>query len=187
LIASNVLFASLRRERAWTRRLVAAVPEEHFSWAPVADAFSCGGLVRHLLQSEVFWRRLIANIAAGRDYDPFGTLANAGEAALVAFRPRNLESSSDPRLGSSFAELLERWNAIEAETWQVLSGLDEAALDRQGRHPITGLALSGWEALLLWMSHEGHHRGQLSAYCKMLGVAQPPLFLPETAAGESAS
>ena len=31
---------------------------------------------------------------------------------------------------------------------------------------------------MIWFmaSHDVHHRGQLSAYAKMLGLAQPPLY-----------
>lgn len=172
------LVSSLRRERAWTRQLVAAVPEEHFSWAPAKDAFSCGGLVRHLIQSEIFWRRMIESFAAERSYDPLHTLDAAGAATLVAFRPRNLAASEDRRLGGTFAALLESWDAIETATWQALLALDEMALLRRGKHPLSGLELSVWEAMGMLQSHEAYHRGQLSAYLKVLGCPQPPLYLP---------
>ena len=61
-----------RRQRSWTRSLVAAAPEACFDWRPAPDAFSCGELVRHLIQSEAFWRRLLLAAAAGQRYDPFG-------------------------------------------------------------------------------------------------------------------
>jgi uncharacterized damage-inducible protein DinB len=32
---------------------------------------------------------------------------------------------------------------------------------------------------MIWFmtSHDVHHRGQLSAYAKVLGIAQPPLYV----------
>ena len=47
-----------RRQRRATRKLVASIPDAHFTWAPTRDAFSCADVVRHMMQAEVFWRRL---------------------------------------------------------------------------------------------------------------------------------
>ena len=43
-------------------------------------------------------------------------------------------------------------------------------------HPLMDLRLPLWEMLLTMVGHEIHHRGQLSAYLKMLGVEQPPFL-----------
>ena len=59
-----------RRQRSWTRSLVAAVPEEHFDWRPSEPSFSCGELVRHLIQSEEFWRKLNLEAVEGRTLRP---------------------------------------------------------------------------------------------------------------------
>jgi len=165
-----------RRQRSWTRSLVAAIPEEHFGWRPAPDAFSCGELVRHLLQSENFWRKLLMEGAEGREFDPFG-LPGPGIERLRAFRPSNLESSGKAvKYGTTFAECLQHWAEIQARTEQDLARITPEQLAVEILHPLMDLRLPLWEMLLTMVGHEIHHRGQLSAYLKMLGVEQPPML-----------
>lgn len=171
--------AHYRRQRRWTLDLVRAVPEEHFGWAPAPDAFTCGGLVRHLIQAESFWRKLLLAAAAGESYDPFEPLGlpERGPARMVAFRPRNRASSDDSKLGSTFAQCLAAWEAVQAKTEAALAAITPEQLARaEMHHPLTGMRAPLWEALLVFVEHEAHHRGQLSAYLKALGVPQPPVF-----------
>ena len=111
-----------RRQRSWTRSLVAAAPEACFDWRPAPDAFSCGELVRHLIQSEAFWRRLLLAAAAGQRYDPFGLTGTAMQ-RMTAFRKPNLESSrgDGAKYGASFAACLESWRGVQAKTVQIIS------------------------------------------------------------------
>jgi uncharacterized damage-inducible protein DinB len=169
------LLVHFRRQREWTRRLVAAVPEERFDWAPSERDFSCGGLVRHMIQSEVFWRRLLAAAARGERYDPFGLTGTQPE-RYEAFREPNLRSSRHDRYGASFAALLDSWLPVQAETERELGRLTEEELQAEVHHPIAGLRLPIWEMVLLLVGHEVHHRGQLSAYLKVLGLPQPVLY-----------
>jgi uncharacterized damage-inducible protein DinB len=174
-----------RRERGWTRQLVAAVPEAAFDWAPAANAFSCGGLVRHMMQSEMFYRRLLVAAARGEHYDPFA-MGEDGTVNLVAFRESNLESSRSERaarLGTSFAALLGRWDEIGRETVEALSQIADQDLARPMLHPLGRARGPVWELFLVMIGHEVHHRGQLSAYLKVLGVEQPPLYTQLEPAG----
>lgn len=161
-----------RHQRQWTRTVVAAVPEDRFDWAPAADAFSCGELVRHLMQSEIFWSRLLVKAAAGEAFDPFG-LDGSAEERMRRFRASNLGSSRDARYGDSFAACLERWSEIQERTEAELAKLPDAALyEVEPEHPLTTLRAPLWQMLLVMIEHEAHHRGQLTAYLKMLGVEQ---------------
>ncbi|HEX7181263.1 MAG TPA: DinB family protein [Thermoanaerobaculia bacterium] len=165
--------AYFRRQRSWTRTLVAAVPEEHFHWRPAADAFSCGELVRHLIQSEVFWRRMLLEGAEGRSFDPFG-LTGTGLERMTAFRRRNLASSGGDKYGTSFAGLLETWSGIQAQTEEHLSRISpEQLASAELEHPLLTMRAPLWEMLLTMVGHEVHHRGQLSAYLKAIGAEQP--------------
>ncbi|MFN7960294.1 MAG: DinB family protein [Thermoanaerobaculia bacterium] len=165
-----------RRQRRWTFDLIRAVPEEHFDWAPAPDAFSCGGLVAHLIASELFWRRLILGAVAGEPHDPFG-LAGSAREKLEAFRPTNVAASRSGRFGTSFAACLESWSEIQAKTEAALAGLPpQAFAEVRVRHPLTELEAPAWEFLLIMVEHEAHHRGQLSAYLKQLGLPQPPVM-----------
>ena len=172
MLTSEELLQHYRRQRRWTRALVAAIPEEYFPWRPAPDAFGCGDLVRHLMQSEIFWNRLLCRAARGEPYDPFG-LPGGPEERLEALRQPNLQSSRDEKYGASFAGCLERWAEIQKRTEHDLAALEDAWLGRLATHPLTGLEAAVWEMALVMLAHEGHHRGQLSAYLKMLGVPQP--------------
>jgi uncharacterized damage-inducible protein DinB len=166
--------AYYRRQRSWTRSLVAAVPEEHFGWRPAESSFSCGELVRHLLQSEEFWVRLVLEAVAGRPFDPFG-LTGDGRRRMAAFRRSNLESAARAvKRGSTFAECLEIWLPIQERTESELARITPEQLATvEVDHPLLALRFPLWEALLTMVGHDVHHRGQLSAYLKVLGVEQP--------------
>ena len=168
--------AFFRRQRSWTRSLVAAVPEDKFDWRPGPDAFSCGELVRHLILSEVFWRRMLLEGAEGRSHDPFGLTGSAVE-RLTAFRRPNLESSRRAeKYGRSFGECLEIWSSIQVRTEEELARITPEQLDVQIEHPLLTLRAPLWEMLLTLVGHEIHHRGQLSAYLKSLGLEQPAVL-----------
>ena len=165
-----------RQERAWTRQLVAAFPESTFGWRPAPDAFSCGELVIHLIQAERFWRRLLVEAAAGRPYDPFG-LQGSAEERYAAFREPNFRSAGGPRHPTTFAACLERWAAEQAETEAAFAAFTaEQLATATVHHPVAGIVAPLGEFFWFMTSHEVHHRGQLSAYAKMLGLPQPPLY-----------
>lgn len=162
-----------RRQRSWTFTLVSAVPEDLFGWRPSESSFSCGELVRHLMQSEKFWRKLILETAEGRSFDPFG-LSGDGRQRMTAFRQPNLQSAAAAtNLGTTFAECLEKWKPIQAQTEGELVRLTPEQLNLVVDHPLLAIRFPVWEALLTMVGHEVHHRGQLSAYLKVIGVEQP--------------
>ncbi len=163
-----------RRQRSWTRSLVAAVPEEHFDWRPSEPSFSCGELVRHMIQSEEFWRKLVLEALEGRRFDPFG-LTGDGLERMTAFRRANVEGAARAvKRGSSFAECLEIWLPIQARTEAELARITPQQLAAvEVEQPLLAQRFPLWEALLVMVGHEIHHRGQLSACLKVLGVEQP--------------
>jgi len=162
-----------RRQRRWTRDLVAAIPQEHFDWRPDSESFSCGDLVRHLMQAEIFWTRLLLRVADGESIETY-SFGTDPEDRMQAFRGRNLESSHDQKYGASFDEALARWSEIQSRTEEELARVPASALSgTRGRHPLTEFEGPLWQFLLFLLEHEAHHRGQLSAYLKVLGVPQP--------------
>jgi uncharacterized damage-inducible protein DinB len=166
--------AFYRRQRGWTRTLIAAVPEEYFGWRPAPTAFSCGELVRHLIQSEGFWVRLILEAAEGRSFDPFGFTGTARE-RMEVLRPQNLDSAAKgERKGRSFAECLEIWGRFQERTEADLGRITPEQLATvEVDHPLLAVRMPLWETLVTMVGHEVHHRGQLSAYLKTIGVEQP--------------
>jgi len=176
-----------RQERAWTLQLVAAFPEGAFGWRPAPDAFSCGELVIHLIQSERFWRRLLIEAAAGRRYDPIG-LRGSAEERFAAFREPNFLSAGGPRHPPTFAACLERWAAEQAETEAAFAAFTPEQLTGAiVHHPVAGIVAPLGEFVWFMASHEVHHRGQLSAYAKMLRLAQPPLYTGDFGAAAAAA
>ncbi len=166
------LLDHFRWQRQATRRLIDAIPAHHFSWRPNPAAFSAGEIVRHLMQSEIFFRRLIASGARGDAFDPF-QLSGTGEERLKAFRPSNLEGSRNPKFGASFAECLAHWTEIQAKTEEELRSVPSEALSATTEHPLLAYRAPLWTLLLIMIEHEVHHRGQLSAYLKVLDIDQP--------------
>jgi uncharacterized damage-inducible protein DinB len=161
------------RQRSWTRSLIAVIPEERFDWRPADSAFSCGELVRHFVQSEAVWRKIIVEAATGGSFDPFG-LAGDGKARMAAFRASNLASAAGGKQGNSFAECLKAWLPVQARTEEAFAAITpEQLAGAEVDHPLLAIRLPLWEALLTMVGHEVHHRGQLSAYLKMIGIEQP--------------
>jgi uncharacterized damage-inducible protein DinB len=44
-------------------------------------------------------------------------------------------------------------------------------------HPLLAMRVPVWDMFLVFIEHEIHHRGQLSAYLKALGVDQPTFIV----------
>jgi uncharacterized damage-inducible protein DinB len=176
MLTTNALIDRWRRTRQGTRALVEAIPPEHFDWRPNATAFSCGDIVRHLMQAEQMFRQLLAAGGRGDAWDPW-QMTGTGEERLRSARQAIFEGACTNELGSTAAACLERWRAIEAETEAELATVGDDALARGVDHPIAAIHSPLWGMFLHMIEHEIHHRGQLSAYLKVLGVEQPALLM----------
>ena len=166
-----------RRERGWTRDLVAALPPETFDWRPAAQEFSCGEIVRHLILAERFWVRLFVEAVAGRPYDPFG-YAGTGHERHQAFRGRNFTAAQRAGELTSYSACLLHWQSVQRTTEQSLAAFTAEQLDGVVvHHPVANLRAPLAEMIHYMLSHEVHHRGQLSAYVKVLGLRQPPVLV----------
>jgi uncharacterized damage-inducible protein DinB len=172
-IEARALLSHFHRQRDWTRSLVGALPEELFDWVPEGAGFSCGGLIRHLMQAEVFWARLLGAAVAGEAYDPFGMDGSPAQ-RVEQFRESNVNASRSDRLGTTFGECLEAWEGLQNKTEALIGSLASRDLEAiSAVHPLTGLEAPLWEMVLVMIEHEAHHRGQLSAYMKARGIDHP--------------
>ena len=105
-----------------------------------------------------------------------------------AFRAPNVKLSLSEKRGATIAACLESWQEIQAETEHELAAITpEQFAGARARHPLSGMIARVWEHAMVMLAHEGHHRGQLSAYLKVLGLRQPPIFFgePEAATREA--
>jgi uncharacterized damage-inducible protein DinB len=156
-----------------TRTLIAAIPEAHFAWRPSPPHFSLGEIVVHMIQAELFWRRMILMSVKGEAYDPF-KLSGSGEERLRGYRPSNVQDAQTTRFGTTFAECLESWGKIHAKTCNEFKVIPPEALQTVSvDHPLLAHRGKLWSFLMLMIEHEVHHRGQLSGYMKLLEVDQP--------------
>src|SRR6185503_15406859 len=123
----------------------------------------------------------------GRRYDPFALSGNAEE-RYAAFREPNFLSAGGPRHPTTFAACLERWAAEQAETEAAIAGFTAEQLSTAiVHHPVAGFVEPLGDMLWFMASHEVHHRGQLSAYAKMLGLPQPPIYTGDLGASATAA
>ncbi len=176
MLTTAILMDRWRRTREGTLALVRAIPAGQFEWRPSERAFSCGDLVRHLMQAERVFRRIIESGVRQEPWDPW-RLEGPGEERLRGSRERIRTSAADARFGTTPDACLARWREIQAETDAALSNVPDAALAVEVEHPLAAFRAPVWEMFLFMIEHEIHHRGQLSAYLKALDVDQPANLL----------
>jgi uncharacterized damage-inducible protein DinB len=137
--------------RGRTRRVAAAIPEEHVEWTPRAGAWTLGDVVRHLAATERWmW----------------------GE--TVQGRPSRYPGCG-PELASGCEGVLAYLDRMHAETVQIIGALTPEELLRPCVTP-GGAPLATWKWLRAMVEHEIHHRGQIYLMLNLLGVPTPPIF-----------
>jgi len=146
------------RYRAVTLQHLERVDDEHLSWRPRPDAFSCGQHFVHLVQTEDFYMRGLFQ----RDWNP--------------------ERMRFPNALPSRAELREQFEAVRRFTLNFFSTLTSDQLTAIVP-PILGSTIEWSLRSWLWyvLEHEVHHKAQLAEYMRQMGRI-PPFFafvLPE--------
>lgn len=137
------------RER--TTRAVARIPAAELEWAPAADRWSIGDIVRHLAGIE---RDMYAETVAGRPsrYRGHGREIADGLAAVRAYHDRAHE-----------------------ESCEIFAGLTPDRLAQKCMTP-AGTPITTWKWLRAMVEHEAHHRGQLYLLLRLRGVSIPPIY-----------
>jgi uncharacterized damage-inducible protein DinB len=137
--------------RGRTRRVAAAIPEEHVEWTHRPGAWTLGDLVRHLAATE---RWMWGENVQGRPsrYPGCGPELASGRDGVLAYLDR-----------------------MHAETVEIVSALTSGDLARPCLTP-AGTPITTWKWLRGMVEHEIHHRGQIYLMLGMLGVPTPPLF-----------
>lgn len=153
------LIGELDQENPRTRRALERAPEAQFAWQPHPKSMSLGRLVTHIAELAGFGAMVVRlpelNVSA-RDYQP-----------LV--------------LGSS-REVLELFDANAAKTRAALAAVPDEALQqewtlRDGDKVFFQLP-RGAALRSILIKHTVHHRGQLSVYLRLCGVAVPRIYGP---------
>jgi uncharacterized damage-inducible protein DinB len=152
-------FDDLDVEFATTRRLLERFPEGQATWKPHEKSMSLGRLATHVAELPGFAETMLR----GDELDfavnpPAGTVVTTA-AELVAIHDRTTASARAALVAMPAAKL--------DETWTLRAGDQVLLKDRRGKVLRQHL-----------VSHIAHHRGQLSVYYRLLGVALPWMYGP---------
>ena len=159
---ADALVAEFDHETKVTRNLLARVPDDNATWKPHGKSMSMGELAVHL-----------ANIPS------YGL--------PVATRPElDFQSSADSGLSrarwASRAEALDLFDKNVEATRRAMSTVTDEQLRqpwtlRAGSHVVFTLPrMAAWRTFV--MSHQIHHRGQLSVYLRLNDIAVPAIYGP---------
>ena len=156
---AQALIAELDMEMAGTRKMLSRLPEDKLDWAPDPKSMSLGRLAAHIAEMPG-WAALTLNteqldFAAG-EYTP--AKATSREQVL-ALADENAKAARTALEAASDADLMKPWTLRAGD--QIFFTLPKVAV-------IRGMV----------MNHTIHHRGQLTVYYRMNGVAIPGLYGP---------
>jgi uncharacterized damage-inducible protein DinB len=158
MAAIDSILDELDREAATTRRVLERLPSDNLSWKPHQKSKSIGELAWHVATIP----KRIATFVQGDDAD------------VTTFKA--------PPMPETTAGIVEAFDGQIAETKELLSQLDDAALARTTTMRRGQLKLfSGPKLALLravMLNHSYHHRGQLSVYLRLLEIPVPPIYGP---------
>ena len=150
-------FGDIDRELTITRRVLAAIPSEHFSWKPHEKSMSLGQLALHVAY--------LPDWAKG---------ALAIDVMDMATAPRPPKSVKD------VAELLEHFDRNAAALRKAVQEFDPAKYrDQWTMKNGEQVFVSKPRPIVyrIWsMNHLIHHRGQLCLYLRLLGVKVPTVY-----------
>lgn len=146
------------QEAQTTRRVLERVPDHKLEWRPHEKARSLGQLALH-----------VATVP--------GAVAELGASPSPAQVPQFPDPSP-----KSASELLPALEKSIATVKIVLGGMDDAALTAtwrlmQGDRELLALPRAAFLRSIM-LNHWYHHRGQLTAYLRELGVAIPSIYGP---------
>ena len=143
---------------AMTRRVLERAPEQAFSWRPHERSFSLGGLATHLAHLPHWGAQILERDA----YDVATSTAKV-ERTTVA----DVLSLFDTNVAEVRRLLVERPDAALLSSWTLKRGAQ------------TLMSMPRLLALRRFLLHHViHHRGQLTVYLRLQGVALPPLYGP---------
>ena len=151
------MLGEIDQEAATTRRVLARVPENQLTWKPHAKSMSLGELALHIAMTP----GLIAQFVAKDTFE------------MTGFKQPEATSS---------AELMAALDTSVAQAKATLNGFDDAAMGRSWSMIAGGKTVMTMPRAavvrFIMLNHWYHHRGQLSVYLRLLGVAVPSIYGP---------
>jgi len=152
------LLQELEAEAQTTRRVLERVPDDQLGWRPHEKARTLGELALHV------------------------AIVPGGVAELVASpSPAQAPQFIDPSPRSA-SELIPALDQSIAKAKEVLGGMDDATLTATWRMMNGERELFAVPRMAMlrsvMLNHWYHHRGQLTAYLRALGVPVPSIYGP---------
>jgi uncharacterized damage-inducible protein DinB len=151
--------AEYKRETELTRKALARVPEGKLSWKPHAKSMTLGRLASHIAETQGWTQSILEEdeFNVGPDFKPFDAKTTAD--ILKTFDKHVSNSLASMKKGITMDALMKPW-----------------ALKRNGQ---TMFALPKVAVLRSFvLSHQIHHRGQLTVYLRMNDVPVPSIYGP---------
>jgi uncharacterized damage-inducible protein DinB len=153
------LLPEFDREMAATRQVLERLPEPAFSWKPHDKSYALGGLATHLARIPHWGTSILTRDA----HD----LAAAGTPAAALTTVKDVLDLFDRHVREVRAALLDMVEGQLQAPWAL----------RRGSHLILSMPrIAALRAFVL--HHTIHHRGQLTVYLRLQGVALPPIYGP---------
>ena len=153
------LITEFEHETQTTRKHLARVPNDKLDWRPQEKSFTTGGLASHITDLNRF-TDLIFN-SDEFDFDP------------ATFKPFKATSVPD---------LLQTFDDNVARAKQTLRAVSEETVWAPWRFKVMGRLLFERPRAAAFrdftLSHQIHHRGQLSVYLRLLNVPVPSTYGP---------
>lgn len=157
---ANALIADFEAEAAKTRAVLEVVPEDRFDYQPHQKSMTLGVLAGHLAENPAWLHAMMEDVMDFQtdmaDYQPF---VPGSQAELLEAFEKNV-AGLPPMLADRDDEFM-------LGTFTMKNG-DQIFME-QPRH----LAVRS-----TGIHHMIHHRGQLTVYLRLLGVAVPSTFGP---------
>jgi uncharacterized damage-inducible protein DinB len=159
----ELLLPEFDAERASTRKVLEAVPEEKFGWRPHAKSFTMQALAGHVAEL-LSWT---SDVLRRERFEVDGS--NPPENA--SFKPASTQQ---------MLERFEQWAAI-ARADLAAAATDEA-MQQEWVMTWDGyeiIRLPRYQAIRKWsLNHMVHHRGQLGVYLRLNDVKVPGVYGP---------
>lgn len=161
-IYCELLLPEFDAEKASTRRMLEAVPEETFDWRPHAKSFPMRELAGHVAEL-LSWT---SDVLRRERFEV--TSENPPENA--SFKP------------SSVKEMLEKFEAWSARARADLAAATDEAMRQEWVMTWDGheiIRMPRYQAIRKWaLNHMVHHRGQLALYLRLNDVKVPGVYGP---------
>jgi uncharacterized damage-inducible protein DinB len=159
------LLAEFDHEMGTTRRLLERIPDDKLSWKPHEKSMSMGGLATHLATLPRWG----------------GTIMNETWFDLASAPVNTADKPSRSEILSAFDETTRQTRAWLDKTDAEL--IVPWTLKRGGHEMFTMPRVAAFRTFVLY--HTVHHRGQLSVYLRLNGVAVPAIYGPSADEGAS--